>query len=282
MSASYPASLKTFTTKANLIDIYDASHINDLQDEVSAIEAELGSDVAGSSTDLKTRLARCLADNGAMKQGTSFPGSPNEGDFFYRTDLDNVYVYDGSSWDAQSGLTNYTVGNYKILPNPTKLVASNYTTYTKIAEIYLPRAGDLRVKFWIAASGGATTYGRIYRNGVAVGTEQTTSSAVGTQFSEDITGWASGDLLQLYTKISTGAQEHSSGALEIFEGSPSKEEVDDVTYRVSKQYTFSPGSLATISALSGLGSIGDTLLSPGGGASTTLYVKTAAGTWTAK
>jgi hypothetical protein len=34
----------------------------------------------------------------AMASGTSFPGSPSAGDRFYRTDLDNQFVYDGTRW----------------------------------------------------------------------------------------------------------------------------------------------------------------------------------------
>jgi len=41
MPASYPGSVKTFTTKVNGVDAPDAEHINDLQLEVAAVETEL-------------------------------------------------------------------------------------------------------------------------------------------------------------------------------------------------------------------------------------------------
>lgn len=41
-----------------------------------------------------------LAEEMVIDQGTAFPGSPVEGQVFYRTDLDTFYVYDGSSWVA--------------------------------------------------------------------------------------------------------------------------------------------------------------------------------------
>lgn len=41
MPASYPGSVKSFTTKVNGVDSPDADHINDLQLEVSAIETDL-------------------------------------------------------------------------------------------------------------------------------------------------------------------------------------------------------------------------------------------------
>lgn len=41
MAASYPDSVKTFTTKVNGVDAPDAAHINDLQLEVAAVETDL-------------------------------------------------------------------------------------------------------------------------------------------------------------------------------------------------------------------------------------------------
>lgn len=42
MAASYPTSVAVFTTKQNIIDIIDASHPNNIQEEVVAIESILG------------------------------------------------------------------------------------------------------------------------------------------------------------------------------------------------------------------------------------------------
>jgi len=103
MASTYPATLDTFTTKTNKEDFVDADHMNDVQNAIVATQTELGADVAGSRTDLKTRLAQSLADNGAMRNGSSFPVSPTpqDGDFFYKTDENTMYIYNGSSWDAQ-------------------------------------------------------------------------------------------------------------------------------------------------------------------------------------
>lgn len=58
----------------------------------------------------------------------------------------------------------------------------------------------LRIKFDIKTSANLNdVYGRIYRNGVAVGTERTTSSIIYTTYSQDISGWSEDDLIQLYT-----------------------------------------------------------------------------------
>jgi hypothetical protein len=52
----------------------------------------------------------------------------------------------------------------------------------------------------LRASSGATAYGRIYRNGSAVGTERSTSSETDVVFSQDISGWTAGDMVQIYAK----------------------------------------------------------------------------------
>lgn len=49
MPASFPTTVKTFTTKTNNVDTTDASHMNDIQDEVNAIETLLGADSARST-----------------------------------------------------------------------------------------------------------------------------------------------------------------------------------------------------------------------------------------
>lgn len=78
-------------------------------------------------------------------------------------------------------------------------------SYTKLKEIQLPRfgGGTYRIKFDIKKSGDEG-YARIYRNGVAVGTERSATVTYVTH-SEDISGWSAGDLCQLYVKKAGGA-----------------------------------------------------------------------------
>ena len=42
MAADFPTTVKTFTAKSNNVDTIDASHVNDLQEEVNAVETLLG------------------------------------------------------------------------------------------------------------------------------------------------------------------------------------------------------------------------------------------------
>lgn len=101
--AQYPSLVSTFTTKANEVDVVDASHVNILQDEVIALQQYIGTTPHGSATDLTTRLGVMIATNGAFAQGTVFPTGAGlkNGQPFYRTDEDVLYIYDGVAWDSQ-------------------------------------------------------------------------------------------------------------------------------------------------------------------------------------
>lgn len=57
---TYPGAIDSFTTKVDDVDDVLAAHINDLQDALVNTQTELGTDPAGSATDLKTRLANAL------------------------------------------------------------------------------------------------------------------------------------------------------------------------------------------------------------------------------
>ena len=76
-------------------------------------------------------------------------------------------------------------------------------TYVKLKEIdvvsgLIDDESTLRIKFDMHGdSSSFYVYGRIYRNGVAVGTEQTEMLGYDTK-SEDIAGWSSDDHIQLY------------------------------------------------------------------------------------
>ena len=65
--SDYPGALDSWTDKTDGVDSYLAAHINDLQDAVEAVQTELGTDPAGSLTDVTTRLAMSLSDAGILQ-----------------------------------------------------------------------------------------------------------------------------------------------------------------------------------------------------------------------
>lgn len=130
--ASYPASLKVFTTKVNKQDDASAEDINAIQDEIEAIQTELGTDVAGSVTDLKTRLAVSIADSGAVANGSSFPGSPTANQLFYRTDLDKLYTRDAANaaWSVVGENLSNVLFQYNACVDNQVAIASSSLTAT--------------------------------------------------------------------------------------------------------------------------------------------------------
>ena len=64
--ATYPGGIKSFSTKTDGVSEVMSSDVNEPQDEITALETELGIDVAGTATDLVTRLARSLSGTGNL------------------------------------------------------------------------------------------------------------------------------------------------------------------------------------------------------------------------
>jgi hypothetical protein len=76
--------------------------------------------------------------------------------------------------------------------------------YVVLKETLITTTGIMRTSFDLKQSNAlAVAYGKVYRNGVAVGTERTTSLTTYQTFTEDIL-FAAGDLYQIYVKVSGG------------------------------------------------------------------------------
>lgn len=97
-------------------------------------------------------------------------------------------------------LSNQTAGDYLMWNNST-LRNTTSTSYVKLKETKLAKGGTYRIKFTITNVANYA-YATIYRNGASVGTERLQSGGGSTTFSEDIAGWSSGDLMQIYGKVS--------------------------------------------------------------------------------
>jgi len=73
------------------------------------------------------------------------------------------------------------------------------TSWGKIGgDIYIPRAGVIKTRIGVSSTyAGSNGYGRVYVNGVAVGTTRTVFGTTRTTFDENI-AVAVGDLVQIY------------------------------------------------------------------------------------
>jgi len=98
-----------------------------------------------------------------------------------------------------SKLSGYTAASTYLIISVDPEVEVGATSYTKYREIRLDKGGSLRITFDLYCAGsGNAAHARIYRNGSAVGTARVRTDSGWQTFTEDISGWSAGDLVQLY------------------------------------------------------------------------------------
>lgn len=107
-----------------------------------------------------------------------------------------VQFNDGSSLED---MKTFSPGNITLAIAPTETIFYS-TSYTLYKEIQVAQGGTLNVSFEMKS--GNTVYGKIYVNGVAVGTEKSTgSSSFRTYYEAIIVN--PGDKVQLYARQSS-------------------------------------------------------------------------------
>ncbi len=99
-------------------------------------------------------------------------------------------------------LVDYTTGSYIDAEGKGLIITG--TGYLKKLEFLSPRAGTIKTRVGIISDGVNLTYAKVYINGVAQGTERSTTSATWQYWEEDIAINA-GDLVQLYCKRAGGS-----------------------------------------------------------------------------
>ena len=184
MATGYPASLDSYTSVQDKVDVYKASMINDLQDAMVAVQTELGLNPAGAVTDVVTRLDQILADDGSLRQGSSFPGSGElAGDLFFKTDEDVVYFRNNANndWLAMGQSLSNVIFHYQASleegnstsngeVRATGLNDANSTTteyrYMKV-DVASPSYVEIITSKWTKTSGVSTVtfYAQIWKEG---------------------------------------------------------------------------------------------------------------------
>lgn len=134
------------------------------------------------------------------------PGNASPDTNLYRSaadtlQTDDAFVVNGTLTVGGVNVGPFSAGDRLLAKADTERQDNSYA-WVKKKEIQVNRAGTLRIKFDLRTNSGTqTAKGRVYRNGVAVGTERTTSSTTYVTFTEDISGWSAGDLVQLYIDL---------------------------------------------------------------------------------
>ena len=103
--------------------------------------------------------------------------------------------------EPEADLPSVTVGDNLCVSADTERETDS-ATYVKLKEITVYRPGSYRIKFDLYSGPAALdpSYGRIYKNGSPVGTERSKTKGKWETYSEDFSGIAKGDLIQLYAK----------------------------------------------------------------------------------
>lgn len=158
-----------------------------------------GGAIKGGQTDFNTGTGWFLGYSGSAYKFSI--GNPSGN--YLKWDGSGL-TYSGSLTDARS----YTAGNI-VIGSSCSISTYGQTppSYAKVKEIYVPGSGTLRIKFKLrsnALSGSVDAYGRIYKDGTAIGTERSNSRLISDDFveySEDLTISSPG-YVQLYVKNS--------------------------------------------------------------------------------
>jgi len=79
---------------------------------------------------------------------------------------------------------------------------ADITSYTKVAEIKVSRDGEISATFDLKSASTTDAFGRIYVNGIAVGTIRNNPTTTYITYAEDI-NVSRGDLVQLYLRVGT-------------------------------------------------------------------------------
>src|SRR3990167_1751270 len=167
-----------------------------------------------SGVDLKIKIAtdtRTLAMleinetvSGTWAFSTAFPTTPSANPTTDYQVSNKKYV------DDNVGFPDYAVGD-NLVHQDSSVKTTASTILVKVAEFEVSHSGTLTIKFSLKSGGAAPdndVEGRIYRNGVAVGTLRLETSTTYVEYSEDISGWSQGDLCQIYARAANGSSKN--------------------------------------------------------------------------
>jgi len=127
-----------------------------------------------------------------------YPGALTDGKVLGDSNLIPANLVPGKTIFGVTGVQVLAVGDGVMFDNST---SSNTTSLSavKIGKRYTaPGSGSIRIKITLASgAAGGIGYGRVYKNGVAIGTQRSATNPAQTQFVEDFTCNA-GDYFDIY------------------------------------------------------------------------------------
>jgi len=132
-----------------------------------------------------------------------------DGSLYFGTNTAMLYQVQAGAWATIiSSITTVAIEASDTLRNSNDTEKPTVSAvYVKLKEVRMNAAlAGCRIKFDLMTTPamGETAYARIYKNGVAIGTEQSEAAGVYTTVIDDLTGFALNDLIQIYAKNSAG------------------------------------------------------------------------------
>jgi len=132
-----------------------------------------------------------------------------ESSLYQADDESKLYMIISGAWVYISQIPfayTYSTSESLVHSNDTER-GTNSVSFVKLKESKLQdNFNVLRIKFTLRNSAGTTVvHGQIYKNGVAIGTNQTNNSPVGVEFSQDFSNLSKNDLIQVYAYTTNAA-----------------------------------------------------------------------------
>ncbi len=135
-----------------------------------------------SDSPITTELLTALRDNVAATM-EKVSGAPRLATNYVTADMI------ASQAVRENLVQNLTYGTGYWLGSAISIASTDSTSYTKIVEFIAGQSGTIHVQFSIRATvpySAVTVYGRIYRNGAAVGTQRSKTGVTYVAYSESI------------------------------------------------------------------------------------------------
>jgi hypothetical protein len=145
LTASFPGAIKSFSEVTDGVTEMTSTDINPPYAEITAIETELGTDPAGTATDVKTRLERSLSGAGNLQFATASELTISSGAI---TPTQNWHIVDTEGDAATDDLT--TIGStdsvdgsilFLTQANDARVITIKHLT----GNIYCPRSIDILI-----------------------------------------------------------------------------------------------------------------------------------------